>query len=488
MGSTRRDRFSLELRLDTLRGQLALGGWILVALAVLAFLAAIGLTGSRIDKFRQIASVAVPGINAANSATQLLSGEVSNTADYILTSKAPAIGVSGTVSSTTNLAQAKQTILNTIESQRSDYDYALQTGYAALADYPAGFKPDAQTAFDYLSTRNARLHDALAYARGLADTNQLDQATTAFLNGQNDYYQPVISSLYFLRSVHINQLEEAAEDATSAANLQIYLAAAATIVFLVFLLGLNLWLTLRTKRVLIPLVNLALIIVIAYSAFLWLTFSNSSRNLQQVVASYNQTSLLNDAQLYATNAAADQVQWVIGGSTQNNTFTGDPLYEQDFKDQLELLLATKDAKGVTVLTPASIPSCPASQSGRASYAAVGAIADVCRTTTSSVQVTNLSTFINAYKFWLQTDTNFRAQVTGGNLNAGLTLRNGDGATALANLYGSLDKLKGQSVDDYNQRSKEGNDSLNLSLILAWIVFPLALILAEAGVLSWRREF
>ncbi len=487
-GPARRGRLRPELRLDTLRGQASLGGWILVGLTALAFLAAIGLTGSRIDKFQQIASVAVPGINATNQATQLLSGEVSNTADYILAQKAPTIGATGFVSSTTNLAQTKQNILSQIESQRVGFDYALQSGYAALSDYPSSFKPDARTALDYLSARNARLHDALAYARGLADTNQLDQATTAFLNGQNDYYQPVISSLYFLRSVHINQLEEAAEDATSAANLQVYLAAAATIVFVVFLLAVNLWLTFRTKRVLIPLVNLALIIVIAYSAYLWVTFANSSRNLQQVVASYNQTSLLNDAQLHATDAAADQVQWVIGGTSQGNTFTGDAVYDQDFKDQVELLLATKDANGNTVITPASIPNCPATQSGRSGYKAVGALADVCRALTDPAQVTALNKFVSDYKQWLTTDANFRAQVNGGNLTGGLNIRSGEGTAAYTLLTNDLNTLKGQAVTDYNQRSKEGNDSLNLSLILAWVVFPLVLLLAEAGLISWRREF
>jgi hypothetical protein len=476
------------LRLDTLRGQLTLGGLILAFLAVLAFLAAISLTGARIDKFQQIASVAVPGINAANQATQLLSGEVSNTADYILAQKAPTLGASGTVSNTTDVAQAKQTILTQIESQRAAYDYALQNGYTALASYPASFKPDAQTALDYLSTWNARLHDALAYARGLADNNQLDQATTAFLNGQNDYYQPVISSLYFLRSVHINQLEEAAEDANNAANLQVYLAAAATIIFVVFLLVVNLWLTVRTKRVLIPLVNLALVIIIAYSVFLWVTFANSSQNLQQVVSSYNRTALLNDAQLHATDAAADQVQWVIGGTIQGTTFTGDALYEQDFKDQLELLLATKDANGNPVTTPASLPTCPATQSGRNAYKAVGTLADVCRGLTDPAQVNSLNNFIRDYKVWLQSDTNFRAQVTGGNVAAGLNIRSGDGTNAYKAITNDLNTLKGQAVADYNQRSKEGNDSLSLSLILAWIVFPLALLLAEAGIIGWRREF
>lgn len=484
----RRSRFRPELRLETLRGQITLGAWILAGLAVLAFLAAISLTGARIDKFQQIASVAVPGINAANQATQLLSGEVSNTADYILVQKAPTLGASGTVSNTTDLAQTKQNILKQIESQRADYSFALQSGYAALADYPAGFKPDARTALNYLSTWNARLQDALAYARGLADNNQLDQATTAFLNGQNDFYQPVISSLYFLRSVHINQLEEAAQDANSAVNIQVYLAAAATIIFVIFLLAVNLWLTFRTKRVLIPLVNLALVIVIAYSAFLWVTFANSSRNLQQVVDSYNQTALLNDAQLHATDAAADQVQWVIGGTAQGNSFTGDALYEQAFKDQLELLLATKDANGNTVTTPATLPNCPTTQSGRNSYKAVGTLADVCRGLTDQTQVTSLNNFIRDYKTWLQTDTNFRAQVTGGNLAAGLNIRSGDGTTAYTAMSNDLNALKGQAVAEYNQRSKEGNDSLSLSLILAWVVFPLALLLAEAGIVSWRREF
>lgn len=494
IGPARRGGGSLQLRLDTLRGQLALGGWVLVGLAALAFLAAVSITGTRIDKFKQIASVAVPGINSANEAFQLLSGEVANTADYILVTKASAIGASGFVSSTTNLDQNKQNIVKQIENQRASFDYAIASGYQALADYPSTFKPDAQTALNYLSTRNARLHDALAYARGLVDTNKLDEATTAFLNGQNDYYQPVISSLYFLRSVHINQLEEAAQDATSAANLQVYLAAAATILFVVALLVVNLWLTFRTKRVLIPLINLALVAVAVYSGFLWLTFANSSRNLEQVVASYNQTSLLNDAQLYATNASADQVQWVIGGTSQAAqgatpaSFAGDAIYEQDFKTQLELLLATKDSSGTTVTTPAAIPDCPTAISQRSGYKAVGALADVCKATTSPDQLNALNQFIRSYRTWLTSDTNFRQQVTAGNLTAGLNLRNGNGSTAYQQMTGSLNQLKQLSVADYNQRSKEGTDSLNLILLLAWIVFPVSLVLAEVGILSWRREF
>lgn len=482
----------LQLRLDTLRGQVFLGGWVLVGLAMLAFLAAVSITGTRIDKFQQIASVAVPGINATNEAFQLLSGEVSNTADYILVQKASSIGASGFVSSTTNVAQSKQNILKQIEAQRASFDFALQNGFAALSNYPSSFKPDAQTALNYLSTRNARLHDTLAYSRGLVDTNKLDEATTAFLNGQNDYYQPVISSLYFLRSVHINQLEEAAQDATGAANLQVYLAAAATILFVVALLAVNLWLTFRIKRVLIPLVNLALVIVAIYSAFLWLTFASSSRNLEQVVASYNQTSLLNDAQLHATDAAADQVQWVIGGQTQAAQgatpakFVGDAVYEENFKRQLELLLAVKDSNGTAVYTPATITDCPVRVTS--SYKAVGSLADVCRALTSSAQVTALNQFIKNYRTWLTNDANFRGQVNGGNLTNGLNVRNVEGATAYQQMTTSLNDLKRLSVSDYNQRSKEGTDSLNLSLLLAWIVFPLSLILAEIGLLSWRREF
>lgn len=484
----------LQLRLDTLRGQLALGGWILVGFAVLAFLAAVTITGTRIQKFQQIASVAVPGINATNEAFQLLSGEVSNTADYILTQKAPTIGASGLVSSTANLAQTKQNILKQIETQRAAFDFALQSGYSALVDYPATFKPDAQTALNYLSTRNARLHDALAYARGLVDSNKLDEATTTFLNGQNDYYQPVISSLYFLRSVHINQLEEAAQEATGAANLQVFLAAAATILFVVCLLAVNLWLTFRIKRVLIPLLNLALVIVAVYSLFLWVTFANSSRNLEQVVASYNQTSLLNDAQLYATDAAADQVQWVIGGQSQAAQgqtpakFVGDALYAEDFKKQLELLLATKDTNGNTVYSPDALTECPISPALRGNYKAVGSLAEVCREATSPAQVTALNQFIRTYRTWLTTDANFRAQINAANVGGGLTIRNSEGAAAYQQMTASLDELKRLSVADYSQRSKEGTDSLNLSLLLAWIIFPLSLLLAEAGLLSWRQEF
>jgi hypothetical protein len=495
IGPARRGSNSrLQLRLDTLRGQLTLGGWILVGFAVLAFLAAVTITGTRIQKFQQIASVAVPGINATNEAFQLLSGEVSNTADYILAQKAPTIGASGVVSGTSNLAQTKQAILKQIETQRAAFDFALQSGYSALVDYPKTFQPDAQTALNYLSVRNARLHDALAYTRGLVDTNQLDAATTTFLNGQNDYYQPVISSLYFLRSVHINQLEEAAQAATGSADMQVFLAAAATILFVVCLLGVNLWLTFRVKRVLIPLLNLALVIVALYSAFLWITFANSSRNLEQVVNSYNQTSLLNDAQLHATDAAADQVQWVIGGQTQAAQgqtparFVGDAVYEEDFKRQLELLLATKDSSGATVYTPASIIDCPGSVSERASYAPVGVLGDVCRESTSPAQVTALNNFIHNYRNWLTADTSFRTQVAGGNVNGGLTVRNGDGARAYQQMTASLNELKRLSVADYTRRSKEGTDSLNLSLILAWVVFPLSLLLAEVGILSWRREF
>jgi hypothetical protein len=224
------------------------------------------------------------------------------------------------------------------------------------------------------------------------------------------------------------------------------------------------------------------------------TFANSSRNLEQVVDSYNQTSLLNDAQLHATDAAADQVQWVIGGQSQvaqgqtPAKFVGDAVYEEDFKKQLELLLATKDSAGNTVYTPASLTECPATPSQRSNYKAIGALGDVCREVTSTTQLTALNQFIRNYRTWLTTDTNFRAQVAANNVGGGLTIRNGDGAAAYQQMSASLDELKRLSVADYNQRSKEGTDSLNLSLLLAWIIFPLSLLLAEVGLLGWRRAF
>jgi hypothetical protein len=100
----------------------------------------------------------------------------------------------------------------------------------------------------------------------------------------------------------------------------------------------------------------------------------------------------------------------------------------------------------------------------------------------------LNQFIRNYSTWLTTDANFRAQVTANNVGGGLNVRNGDGAATYQQMTTSLNELKRLSVADYNQRSKEGTDSLNLSLLLAWIVFPLSLLLAEVGLLSWRREF
>ena len=199
-----------QKRNRTLRRQILWFMGACAALAVVAFLAVISATTARISTFNEIASIAVPSINATNDATQLLAGEVENTGEYILADQGKATSVApGALAPATN----KQVILTKIEEQRAAFDLALQRGYNALSNYSNDIKPDASKALLYISSRYGRLQDALAQARALTDKGDLTTAIQAFLNGQNDNYEPIFASLYFLRSIHQSRLEEAESSA-----------------------------------------------------------------------------------------------------------------------------------------------------------------------------------------------------------------------------------------------------------------------------------
>ncbi len=68
------------------------------------------------------------------------------------------------------------------------------------------------------------------------------------------------------------------------------------------------------------------------------------------------------------------------------------------------------------------------------------------------------------------------------------MRASEGATAYKQMTGAVAELKQLSVAEYNLKSQEGTSSLNFSLQLALVIYPLALILAEIGLYLWRREF
>jgi len=479
-----------QKRNRTLRRQILWFMGACAALAVVAFLAVISATTARISTFNEIASIAVPSINATNDATQLLAGEVENTGEYILADQGKATSVApGALAPATN----KQVILTKIEEQRAAFDLALQRGYNALSNYSNDIKPDASKALLYISSRYGRLQDALAQARALTDKGDLTTAIQAFLNGQNDNYEPIFASLYFLRSIHQSRLEEAESSAVYSAELQQYLAAAATVLFGATLLVTNLWLTFRVKRVFVPLLNLALVIVLIYSAFLWSVLSNSRRDLTQVVATYNRTALLSDSLTYITDASADQVQWVISGKQlvgQTGLGTGvrDEIYNQDLKTRLELLLSLRTKDGTLLVDPAQLQDCPASATSRTNYNFEGNIAQLCRELPASYSSNNLNQFIKAYRDWLNMQNRFSPLVISGKIDDALTLRSGDGAKAYAFMADSLNKERDLNIQDYRKRSQQGTDGLSFATQLAWIIYPAALALAAAGLLVWRREF
>ncbi len=470
-------------RNNPLRTQVMVVIWVLVALAVIAFLAAISTTNARIQTFQKIAAVAVPSINATNDAIQLLSGEVSNTAEYILAGQGKASAGLDSATSANDPTAQKQAILKKIETQRAAYDRALQEGYTALIGPDFTAQPDSQTALNYISSRNARLHDALAQARGLSDKaktpEDIQTAIQAYLNGQNDHYQPVISSLYYLRSVNIFLLEDAEKDATSAAAFQQNLAAVAMVIFVLALLGANIWLTLRVKRILLPLVNVALVAVAVYSFFLFSVFSTSANDLAKVVDSYNRTSLSSDANLFITDAVADQVQLVI---------SNDPIYKEDLKKKQELLLATRNDKNELVTDPTLLTECPATSTARSSYKPEGVMGDICRNISQPAELTAYTQFLGGYKSWLATNTSFDNLVKINKSDEALALRAGDGAKAYKQMSGALTNLRDLSKAEYKTKSQSGTDSLNLANTLAWVIYPLALLLAGLGLFLWRREF
>ncbi|NWJ46197.1 MAG: hypothetical protein HXX08_09985 [Chloroflexi bacterium] len=481
---------TVKKRNRTLRRQIL---WFLgacAALAVIAFLAVISATTARISTFNEIASIAVPSINATNDATQLLAGEVENTGEYILADQGKATSSApGASAPATN----KQSILAKIEEQRAAFDLALQRGYSALSNYSGSIKPDASKALLYISTRYGRLQDALAQARALTDKGDLTTAIQAFLNGQNDNYEPLFASLYFLRSVHQSRLEEAESSAVYSAELQQYLAVAATIIFGVGLVVTNLWVTFRVKRVFVPLLNLALLIVLIYSIFLWSVLSNSRRDLTQVVATYNRTALLSDSLTYITDASSDQVQWVISGKQlagQTGLGTGarDEIYNQDLKTRLELLLSLRAKDGTLSVDPTQLVDCPASATSRANYNFEGNIAQLCRELPASYSSNNLNQFIKAYRDWLTMQSRFSPLVTSGKIDEALTLRSGDGAKAYTLMADSLNKERNLNIQDYRNRSQQGTDGLSFATQLAWIIYPAALALVAGGLLVWRREF
>lgn len=466
-------------RNNPLRTQVMVVIWVLVGLAVIAFLAAISTTNARIQTFQKIAAVAVPSINATNDAIQLLSGEVSNTAEYILAGQGRASAGVDTGTSTNDPTARKQAILKQIEAQRAAYDRALQEGYTALTGPDVTAQPNSQTSLNYISSRNARLHDALAQARGLADSGKNSEAVQAYLNGQNDHYQPVISSLYYLRGVNIFVLEDAEQDATNAAALQQTLAAVAMIIFVLALAGTNIWLTLRVKRVLLPLVNVALLAVAIYSIFLWSVFSSSANDLAKVVESYNRTSLSSDANLFITDAVADQVQLVI---------STDAIYKEDLKKKQELLLAARNKDNALVADSALLTDCPTTAAGRSNYKPEGVMGDVCRNISQPAELAAYTQFLAGYKSWLTTNNSFGTLVDGNKPDEALALRAGDGAKAFKQMSGALTNLRDLSKAEYRSKSKSGTDSLNLANTLAWAIYPLALLLAGAGLFLWRREF
>ena len=465
------------LQLNTWRGQALLLAGILIAVTLVALLIIITNTNNRVSKFHELATVEVPAIDATNNATQFLSGEVADTADYILSDQ----------TNTNN----RSALLTDIEHLRANYAQALQANYTALTTYPATITPTQQSTLNYLSIYDARLRDSLAQARGLIDSNNKAGAEQTYLNGQNAYYQQIISTLYFLRSVHIFQLEDAANQADSAAALQQYVAAGMAIVFVVALLAINIWLTLKVKRAIIPLVNLALIVAIAYSVFLWITFSNTTANLRDMEDSYNNVASLTDAQLYITDAATDQVQGIIGGQTNaDKSFTPDPSYGIDLTKRLEHLLAVNDTSGNNkgLTNPAAITSCPATIT--TSYTAVGTLADFCRRLDpkDSQQRTTLNLFITNYQKWLTANQQFNSQVNTGDFGGGLNARNSNSTPIFNQMIKNLSDLKTANLNNYQTSSTQGTNSLDLAILLAWIVYLGGLVLAEVGLLRWRQAF
>jgi hypothetical protein len=230
---------------------------------------------------------------------------------------------------------------------------------------------------------------------------------------------------------------------------------------------------------LLPLVNIALVIVAIYSFLLWSIFNASSKDLTQVVDSYNKTALASDARLNITDSFADQVLWVV---------SNDPIYDQDFQKKSELTLATQTSKTERSIDPTGLTDCPADAAQRVNYKPVGALGDVCRDLNKPEEVKAFNQFLTSYRTWLKTNTQFQGLVNTAKSDDALKLRAGDGAKAFNQMNQSLTDLRQLSVAEYQSKSKSATDNLNLANLLAWIIYPIALLLTVGGLLLWRQEF
>lgn len=445
------------------RWQTAVFCWLVLVVSLAGLLASLYVVSDRVQTFQEIEQVAVPSINAANQAEQSLSAEVSANASYILSD-----------------ANTRQTLLTQIERDRADFESALETGYSSLASANTA-NPSVAAASDYLNQHNQALQDAFALARGQADNNDQKSATTTYLKGRDTYYNPIIYTIYYLRSIYINQLNQAKDAASSANILQLVLVILIVIATVGLLLLVSLWLTLKIKRVFVPLVNIGFLIAAGYAIFLVVSLVNSSGNLNRVVSAYSQTSLLSDSQRILTDAASDQTQWLIAKSGGVNGFD---IYAQDFKTQTGHLLV--------VPSNPSDGQCPSSNAGRASYQPTGEMGDVCRSLLSDNQVDAWNNFYNAYTAWLQADTQFRSTANGNATNAttnALAFLNSSNVTqSFSNMSSNLNQLKTANTQIYANNSNDALNQLNLATILTWAVYPIVLILGIAGLLRWRREF
>ena len=427
----------------TWRWQTALFIWLLAALAALALILASVVTSSTYKSFSQIAAVAVPSINATNQATNLLSSQVADTAEYILSSQS-------VVTSTTNAASdpgihRRATLRQSVANAQANYDQQLQNGYAHLLTYRSEVQPSVDAALKSLSFNYAALQESLAQARGLADQGLNDQATATYLLGQDNYYTKALADLYYLRSIHVTHLEEAEKEATGGAAIWQYVAIGAALLFAVALLLVTVWLVLRIKRVLQPLLNVALLVLLGYSGLLAFTFINSRTNLSIMVDSYTTISLLSDAQLDLTDAAADQIKWVIGGKLGAGSLVGDPVYEQDFKTKTARLLGVQQGTNDPVADPSLIVSCRATPP-TGGYISSGALAQICSTVGKSTEQSNVQDqFVQKYKVWLNADTSFRQAVSAGDVTRGLNVRAASGYSSLQEQLGTL---KQSNIDEY----------------------------------------
>ena len=347
-------------------------------------------------------------------------------------------------------------------------------------------QPDIETALRYASTHVGWLRDALAQARGLADTDQQDVATRHFLDGQDGEYASVVATLYYLRSVHVTRLEDAVQQVRDAVVVQQYLTLIAVVLLVGCLAYIGLWLTFHVKRVFIPLLNVALLATLIYGVLLWTTFDSSRKRLDDMSTRYATLAALSDARRELTDASGAQVQWVIGGGTTAGVFTGDAVAEQSFKTTRELLLAVKAGDGSLNTNPSQLPNCSAIRQNNSTFS--GSLVDICTALDAPADVTTLDNLIAAYKQWLNADATFRQQVTANQPAQGLATRNAAITAAYAPMITAFDSLNTRVDQAYRTSANDGTDSLNRAGLLAWAVFPLALLLAVAGLILWRRQF